>query len=258
MSLNRLALRLLTVAALRGRTLAGEAVRDSMLTPLDGPPAPDMPVPFLAVYTDDGVAKVSGRDLSASGGTINLLIEFGVTAKMRFKLESGEDDEVLTPPPTDDRMELTLDVIERQIKIALADPLNTFAELWRILVSDVKSLATKRGAFADRGGRYAGRMLEIEVVPLADPPYGAEPAGVWLKILAAFEGDPRLARHVSLIRSLIVGQEHLPAWQVLQAQLGLSAIEAGDMQITPVAGAEEGDIAIVSVSPPQAGPSTAP
>jgi hypothetical protein len=256
MSLNRLALRLLTVAALRGRTLAGEAVRDSMLTPLDEPAGLDQPVPFLAVYTDDGVSQPKGRDLSAPGGTINLLIEFGVTAKMRFKLESGEDDEVLTPPPTDDRMELTLDVMERQIKIALADPLNEFAELWRILVSDLKSLTTKRGAFADRGGRYAGRMLEIEVVPLADPPYGAAPSGIWIGILGAFEDDPRLARHVSLIRSLIVGDEPLPAWQVLQAQLGLSADEASDMLIRPVSGAEEGDIAIVSVSSPNAGPTS--
>lgn len=254
MSLNRLALRLLTVAALRGRTLAGEAVRDSMLTPLDGPAGLDQPVPFLAVYTDDGVAQPHGRDLSTAVGTINLLIEFGVTAKMRFKLESGEDDEVLTPPPTDDRMELTLDVMERQIKIALADPANPFAELWRILVSDVKTLATKRGAFADRGGRYAGRMLEIEVVALADPPYGAPVTGIWIAILGAFEDDPRLARHVSLIRSLVVGDEPMPVWQVLQAQLGLSAAEAGDMLITPVAGAEEGDIAIVSVDSPNAGP----
>lgn len=254
MSLNRLALRLLTVAALRGRTLAGAAVRDSMLTPLDGPAGLDQPVPFLAVYTDDGVSQPKGRDLSTPGGTINLLIEFGVTAKMRFKLESGEDDDVLAPPPTDDRMELTLDVMERQIKIALADPANPFAELWRNLVSDVKTLATKRGAFADRGGRYAGRMLEIEVVAFADPPYGAPVTGIWIAILGAFEDDPRLARHVSLIRSLIVGDEPLPAWQVLQAQLGLSAAEAGDMLITPVPGAEAGDIEIVTVSPPDAGP----
>ncbi|OYW64659.1 MAG: hypothetical protein B7Z40_13490 [Bosea sp. 12-68-7] len=254
MSLNRLALRLLTVAALRGRTLAGEAVRDSMLTPLDGPAGLDQPVPFLAVYTDDGVSQPKGRDLSSAGGTINLLIEFGVTAKMRFKLESGEDDEVLSPPPTDDRMELTLDVMERQIKIALADTANPFAELWRVLVSDVKTLATKRGAFADRGGRYAGRMLEIEVVALADPPFGAEPAGIWPAILAAFEGDARLERHVSLIRGLIVGAEPLPAWRVLQAQLGLASAEADSLLITPVAGAEEGDIAIVTVAPPDAGP----
>ncbi len=254
MSLNRLALRLLTVAALSGRTLAGAAVRDSMLTPLDGPAGLDQPVPFLAVYTDDGVSQPKGRDLSTAGGTINLLIEFGVTAKMRFKLESGEDDEVLTPPPTDDRMELTLDVMERQIKIALADTGNPFAELWRTLVSDVKTLATKRGAFADRGGRYAGRMLEIEVVALADPPYGAAPAGFWAGLLAAFAADARLERHVSLMRSLIVGDEPLPAWQVLQAQLGLSSAEAGDMLITPVAGAEEGDIAIVTVASPNAGP----
>lgn len=254
MSLNRLALRLLTVAALRGRTLAGEAVRDSMLTPLEGPAGLDQPVPFLAVYTDDGVSQPKGRDLSTAGGTINLLIEFGVTAKMRFKLESGEDDEVLTPPPTDDRMELTLDVMERQIKIALADPANPFAELWRILVCDVKTLATKRGAFADRGGRYAGRMLEIEVIALADPPYGAQPTGFWIRLLGAFEADERLERHVSLIRSLIVGATPLPAWQVLQAQIGLAAAEADSLLIRPVAGAEEGDIAIVSIASPNASP----
>ena len=78
MSLNRLALRLLTVEALRGRTLAGEAVRDSMAIPLDGPIALDLPQPFVAVYTDDGLSQPRGRDLSTAGGTINLLIEFGV------------------------------------------------------------------------------------------------------------------------------------------------------------------------------------
>jgi hypothetical protein len=256
MSLNRLALRLLTVAALRGRTLAGEGVRDSMVTPLDGPPAPDVQIPYLAVYTDDGMAQPAGRDLSTWNGSINLLIEFGVTAKMRFKLDSGEEDDVLAPPPTDDRMELTLDVIERQIKVALTDPDNAFADLWRRLATQIKSIKTMRGAFADRGGRYAGRMLEIEIVPLADPVFGAPPTGFWDDLLTVFAADARLQRHVAVIFSLIVGTVPAPSWKIIQAQLGLSAAEAGSLLITPVVGAESGDTVIASVNLPDASPAS--
>lgn len=247
MSLSRLAVRLATVAALRGATTAGDAVRDSEITTIDQS-ASAASRPFVAVYTDDGEFTGLGRDLQSGNGSFSLVIETGVTARMRYALEGGATQDVDVLVPTDAIMELTLDLMARQISVALLSASSDWAEMWRRLVANVGRINHRRGASAEKGERFAGRQIEIAVTPFADPPIGKEPPQLWQDFLALLEADadPGLRKLAPVIRRQIVGEAAALPWQVLRQQLGLTAGEANSMLLTPPAGVTA-DIAIVSV-----------
>ena len=134
MSLAREALRIATVRALRGATWVGDRVRDSEAGPFDDQ-AQDKPEPGIIVYTDDG--KFGGGAQSKTlfaGGETNLVIEIVITQRMRVRVlgENGPEEQILWDmPETDAAMELTLGMIERQVKVALSDPGNIWGEMWR-------------------------------------------------------------------------------------------------------------------------------
>ncbi len=245
MSLSRLAIRLVTVKALAGQTLAGSAVSDSEVSAIDVAAA-DHKRPFIAVYTDDGEGQGVGRDVLTGNVSFSLAIESGVTSKMSYRLDSGDDELVDALVPTDALMEMTLDLIARQIAIALADPTNDWADLWRRLVSKVGRIRTRRGVSADKMLRFAGRQMEIEVSPLADPPFGKEPAGVWSDLLTKIEqdADPDFRKLAVPIRQAIVGDPPEPSWRLDQSQLALSGDEADALLITQHDGVGPQDVAI--------------
>lgn len=225
MSLPRLAARLATVAALRGRTLAGAAVSDSEIPPVDVV-ARDKPLPFISVYTDDVEASPTGRDLLGADVTFALVIEIGVTAQMKFRLDNGEVVEGEGSPPTDAQIELAIDVIEHQILATLQGSQDAWPELWRRLIAKVKGYKSIRGASSDKGLRFAGRQIVLTVTPLCGLQFPGEPlVGVWGDLLAALEADPVMSGSASWLRAAIAG-EQLPSWRVTQAMQGLADGEA--------------------------------
>ncbi|BCB18055.1 hypothetical protein [Bosea sp. ANAM02] len=248
MSLSEIAIRLVTVKALSGRTLAGGAVSDSEVSAIDVAAA-EHKRPFIAVYTDDGESQGVGRDILTGNGSFSLAIEIGVTSKMRYRLDSGEDELVDALVPTDALMEMTLNLIARQIAIALADPTNEWSDLWRRFVTKVGRVRKRRGASADKLLRFAGRQMEIEVHPLADPPFGKAPAGVWADLLAKIEqdADPDFRKLAVPIRRAIVGDPPEPSWRIDQSQMALSGDEATAMLITPAEGLGDDDVALAGV-----------
>lgn len=248
MSLSQIAVRLVTVKALAGRTLAAAAVSDSEVTAIDVAAA-DHKHPFIAVYTDDGESVGVGRDLLTGNGSFSLAIEIGVTSRMKFRLDTGEDELVDALVPTDALMEMTLNLIARQIAVALTDPTNEWADLWRRLVTKVGRIRTRRGASADKMLRFAGRQLDIEVHPLADPPFGRAPTGVWADLLAKIEqdADPGFRKLAPVIRGAIVGDPKPAAWRLDQSQLALSGDEAAALQIVPADGLGDADVDLRNV-----------
>lgn len=239
MSLVRLAVRLATVAALQGRTNARDAVKDSAIPEID-----DLTVnerrPYIVVYCDDGtVSPMSATDLFSTDGAFSLTIEIGVTAKMRFKVDADpnsadpapEEVEEFAQPPTDDVMELALDVIGRQILIALADPQSPWAEFWRGIVKKIHKIRTVRGASAKEGLRFAGRQIEFEIEPYAEPPFGAAPTELWSKFLTLLEAKQDYAHLAPVVRGLIVGEQPLPDWNVRQQQAGATKADMEAMHL---------------------------
>ncbi|MBB4287670.1 hypothetical protein [Roseospira goensis] len=197
MSLSRLALRIVTVAALRGRTWAGDAVRDSAIPPLDVAARTER-LPFLSVYTDDGETVPRHGDLLSGQPGFALIIEMAVTAQMA-------PDGAWAIPTTDAGMETTLDLLDRQIRRALMDPDDPWAGLWRALVIDIAVVRTQRGASADQGTRFAGRQIELQVRTLAEPRSGVTASGVWADLLARLEADAALAPLAPVLRAEIEG-----------------------------------------------------
>lgn len=201
MSLSRLALRIATVKALRGKTFAGAMVRDSEIGPIDET-AEGAEVPFIVVYTDecDIEANGAGEETSLFGCCtgIDLTIEMAVTSRMK---PGG----AWTIPTTDAGLEFTIDALERQVRLALSDPDNAWAEIWRTLVREIKGQKSSRGASATKGVRFAGRQIVLTVDVLPEPNPGQPLRGLWLKFLALVEADADLQARKDLIVSIATG-----------------------------------------------------
>lgn len=253
MSIQRLAHRIATVAAIRGKTLAGEAVRDSSVPPIDVA-ASEEPKPFISVYTDDQASGMRGLDAGRPSDTLSIVIEFGVTAQMTFVDNDGEEFQEPGQPPTDAQMEIMLDMIERQIRIALADDGNAWAEIWRRLHTGDPQYSSTRGASAERGIRFAGRQLTIEVRPLPEPPAGGPATGVWADLIAAVEADAAAAPLAPIVRDMIEGGDVALDWQIIRRSLALDEAEADSLLVSMADGAEIDDVVIDEINPAGAEP----
>lgn len=255
MSLARLAVRLATVQTLAPSTMVpANRVFDSSLAPIDEQAA-GAEKPFIVVYTDDGAFTPVGRDLLSPNGSFSLVIEYAFTSRM--KMDDGT--EVWGSPETDTGMEMVLDQIERQIKIALSDPRrepdagsDPWPDMWRRLVVNVASIRAERGGGGKDSPRFAARQLTLDVRPVAEPPFGPAAQGVWADFFALLRASPgslpaladRLERTVSGDRA---------GWQVDQSQIAASNAEAGAMLITAPYD-EMGDVLVSEVVPPSAQP----
>lgn len=235
MSLTRLAVRVATVQAILGRTYAGPAVHDSAIPAIDVL-AKEQLFPFIAVYTDDSdFTAVEGRGLMSSTGKFSLVMEMGISAQMQFEVEGGRVQEAPGKPPTDAQMELLLDMMERQIKIALMDDGNPWGEMWRRLISSVHTIKSMRGADSLNGVRFAGRQLVIECEPYAEPPCGGVVGRLYTDFLAMLRAneDQGLLKLADIIEASLTTDPASVTWQVQLRTLGLTRNEADAMQITP-------------------------
>lgn len=209
LSLVRLAHRIATVQALRGRTLAGDRIGDSSILPQDRRNLrPDDPAHIITVYTDDEGRDL--RDLTPDQKRNSLWIELEVAATV---CNPAVPDE-WGLPHTDAGLEITLDLIERQIHAALADEESPWANLWRRLHHGTGERRSVRVAM-DQGMRLASRQISIEVAPLPEPPFGAEPRGVWVDFLSLMESDPDLSDLATLVRAEFIGSGPITDWQTV-------------------------------------------
>jgi len=156
MSLNRLALRIATVLALKGRTHAGEAVFDSRNATIDEL-VRDEAVPVISVYTDE--------DMPGDERQVSLVIECAVSV---LEQKEGKEPQLWTPT-TDPMLELNLDLMEAEISDALAEPDNEAADIWRTLAFDIVKTSSQRGVFGvETDQRLAARQRLMTVRLLAD------------------------------------------------------------------------------------------
>lgn len=186
MSLNRAALRIATVLALKGRTFAGEAVFDSRNAGIDEILVNEA-VPVISVYTDE--------DQPNDTRLVNLVIECAVSV-----LQTAADAEPrLWTPATDPMMELQLDFIEAQISDALADPDNAAADVWRRFAS-IEKVSSQRGLFGvESDTRLAARQRLITVRLLKD---GEGPMIAAIeRLLALMEADSEYAVYAPHLRA---------------------------------------------------------
>ncbi|WP_018261356.1 hypothetical protein [Methylobacterium sp. WSM2598] len=215
MSLTGFAIRTCLKRALHGATLAEGRVKDSLVTPLDLLAA-DEPQPLIVVSIDDdqraplpGRARDRKRDL-------DVVIEMALAKAV--EIEAGTVQ--LEMQHSDAAMEAVLDVMAWQVRAALKDPTNPWAELYRTFRGEVRKLLTRRGASTENGVRFAARQIIITVDPLLEPEQGRDAVPPpWDQLVALMRGDAELSPFADLLASLLTGSPLLD-WQATQRALG--------------------------------------
>lgn len=187
--LARIALRMATIAALKGKTRVGDNVLDSEITALDadadGNLTTDQQKPFITVYTNNGGdGDAAPRQMHRSGHT-DLVIEIAVAATMAYRNENDDLEVASGIPATDANFEFMLDVIGRQIVNALTDPRDAWAEIWKGLSGSIIKIERKRTSDAT-GQRIAAHQLVITLDLLPDPVFGEPVAStsIWTQFFA--------------------------------------------------------------------------
>lgn len=210
MSLSRLALRLTTVKAILGRTLAEDRVFDSMANPIDKKLSTETK-PMVVVRTDDHeIEDIQGRELHSGNAKCELVFEIGLAARATAEASDGQQVVQLTFPHTDAGLELALDVMESQIVEALTNPSNDWSALWQEFVPRVISRDSRRAAANENGVHFAARQIIIVVDLLSDPIPGGGliPGSAWETLIGLFEADLNFGAEIGpMIRALITGDE---------------------------------------------------
>jgi hypothetical protein len=220
MSLYRIALRATTVMALKGCTQAGDHVYDSRNDPLEDIVA-GAAVPVIAVYTEEDKNTRDSRDLG-------LVIEF--TVNIRDKRD-GED--AVWVPQTDDGLEITLDIIEQEIRDALEASASEAADIWNTLVTDIRENSSKRGVLdPQKTNRLAARQLLLRVKILKDPKAGAPIPQVLERLLKLLEEDKRYKPTAPMLRAFAQRQAGRPVENMKMAHLQLDRKSAHNIRIT--------------------------
>ncbi|WP_298959049.1 hypothetical protein [uncultured Methylobacterium sp.] len=215
MSLVGLAIRTCLKRALLDATFAEERVYDSLITPLDEL-AFEGTKPLIVVSVDDDERRAAKESPRRLDRYLDVVIEMTLAGG----IEVVEGEARVLVPHTDAGLELTLDVMAWQVRHALKDPTNPWAELYRTFRGSVRGMVTRRGASTEKGVRFAARQIIITLDPLLDPERGrGAPPEPWDRLLAKMAADDELAAYAPVLAALLSGST-LPPWQVLQAQLG--------------------------------------
>jgi hypothetical protein len=143
------------------------------------------------------------------------------------------DQLAVTIPETDEGLEFTINLIERQIVRCLIASAAPWSELWRQLVLKVEKIEGQRGAGQKEGTRFAARQLVFTVQPIAEPGFGGEPSSVWAKFLELVAETPAIAALEPVVAAAIKGED-LPDWRQAQALLGLTLDGIRGIGIAPV------------------------
>lgn len=231
MSLARIALRVLTVLAIKDRTMAEERVKDSSIVDLEAGIL-NAPKPIALVYTDSSEFVPTGRDIWGGQGSTTLVILLAVAGATQ--LDGGEVEFAF--PHTDASIELSLDVMERQIQAALMDPDSLWAQRWRGVVANITKWSSKRGGSTKEGARFGARQIIIEVETYHDPIPGRTIEGEWATLMAALTDDSTPADTKSLagpLLALMQGQP-IPNWKRNMMHFGIDRPALRGMGLAPV------------------------
>lgn len=224
MSLMRTALRLTTVAALRGLTIAQMRVYDSDNTPInDAVNSAQKALPYITVYTDDDIrSNFAGKDFYLADSEVGLVIEIGVAAPVTV---AGTTQVEI--PASDSGLELSIDILESQVPRALlGDTRSEWSELFKRMVVKINRTASTRGASASGGSRWAARQLILRCVTISEPAPGVPVPGTHALrqfiALAKSTSSAKMNNAAVLIESVLTAPQAVTEqWEQDQAWLGL-------------------------------------
>lgn len=197
MSFARFALRVAAVRAIKAAgTLVGDNVRDSDFSAIDIGADGDLRTaedrPFVLVYTDDSTSPAPAQRDLRQNGELDLVIEFGIAGPMtQTDPVTGESTIVgIGIAGTDEAFELALDMIDRQVTVALTAD-TPWAEIWRRLSTEATKIERRRAASTEGGVRHAFRQMRVSLLTLPDPVWGQPlvAGAVWTDFVAALTAE---------------------------------------------------------------------
>lgn len=243
MSFGRIAARLLLVQALKGNTLVGDNVRDSLIGGIDiaadGTVRTDQEGPFIAVYTDAAKTEQGQIDLRSlkENGRVEIVLEWGITAAMT-ETDPDTDESVIVSlgfPATDAAMEFHMDMVGRQIADILTDPDNAWSDLFRSLCYNFVQVDRSRVGNDGDGVRLAAHQMKITAELLDDPIRGETIEGVFARIFTALDtsGDTDLVARSALMQAQLAGTNE--PWELTERYKGMTDSELLALGIGPIA-----------------------
>lgn len=235
MGVVRALCRLLVIQAIKGQTIAADAVFDSKIEPLEELMKGADQHPVVIVRIDFAEQPTSGEGWLTRTGTLSLGLDLIVATKVA--MSNGSSEVVIAE--TDDGLEMSLDILDRQVRLAMSDPTNTWAELFRKLCPTIGSIKDARGIDPESGRKHALRAIEAEIEPIFEPSLGQETPGPITDALNALEAIEDYAGVVGLLRVSLSEGDALFDWQKVQAALGAIASVPADIGVgTPDADSE--------------------
>ncbi|MDQ0301363.1 hypothetical protein [Ancylobacter polymorphus] len=232
MSLVATVSRIAFAKALEGRTSAG-AVLNAPKEPLDR--LGEKPV--IAVYT--GAIKFDPRGRDLYGSTADQIIELVI--------------QMILPPGNVvvEGMELTMndagagfgmDLLWRQVVDALADPANTWADLYREIVRAYAGFTSAPVLVeVERNVPVPYREVQLNCRMIPEPSMGAPLSTVWQKIDAKLRTDPELVPVADALKVMIERPAGMPSWRITQARMGWSDAEIRASGLAPLDATETGE-----------------
>lgn len=250
MGLIRLALRIATVQALKGATFAGDNVFDSAIAPLEELIKTNGHVPFIAVTTDDDAATIIGRDLLGGERELEIIIEYGIAGKTK----AGG----ITIPHTDEGMEITIDLMQRQITRALVAEETGWSADIKALCPRFHRITSRRGASAEDGVRFAARQDVVLADTINEPDIGvplaaSHPLSAFVDRLEA----AGLAKIKTVITEAVLGTT-IPDWRRVLTDLGMMASTGAAIGLGDYIEDEDGEMmtSVDAIREHDAGPNT--
>lgn len=238
MSLARTILRIAAVQAITGKTIAGDAVFDSDIDPIDQRVS-ETPQPVIVVYTDDDQSSPTGFADFLQGSQVELVIEVVYAGRASVTLDADGPDgpqqaEVLQLSGRDATNEILLDMIERQVVRTLVAGQGEWSQVFRAVACKCTRRLSRRGASAEQGARFAIRQLVLTLEPLIDPVPGAPvtPGSAWDKAFSLMEAS-QFGPIARLLREDIEGQP-ITEWRRFAGQLGVSLETMSAIGMGPV------------------------
>lgn len=209
--------------ALKGRTIAGQAVHDSLIKALPQIMKGEVH-PVVAVSIEDCISQ-DGDGLFRTDASMTLMLQLAIAKSVTVPVIEGED--ALEIGDTDAALEASLNLLDRQWRIALSDPLNAWAELFRQLVPHVGKVSDIRLTDPETGRKHAARIVEITIAPIAEPYSGQADTDVVRAGLAQMAAIADYADLAAILTASLDAGATLFDWQIVQGRLlSLAAMPA--------------------------------
>ncbi|MEM1149244.1 MAG: hypothetical protein AAGI03_01605 [Pseudomonadota bacterium] len=198
-----LMLRTCLVEGMKGRTSVGDSVFDSALTTMPS----DGLRPFIAVYTGDLRFSARGGHPTRpllGGSRCEVIFQYGLTAKM-VETDEETDEAVLVGfgfPPLDAAMQMSLDIVGRQISNELVTPTSQWSEMAQEIAFRLLEPQLVPEVSRDDKVRLASHQLSILADLLDEPVARTDWVDRYLALLAA-STDPVHADQIGLIEGLL-------------------------------------------------------